>query len=529
MCRGASPSVLQEKIVQYEREREERIKSYDREREERLQKFNRERADRLQRYEVEREERLTIHEAHKSEIETLHSKLTEFEERLTDKLTGAVSSPPAVKAPDTQAPDNQAADNQAPDVRTTNEEPIDADEGPDSELDEEDIHVFDGRKNADYGAYTAAEAEDFMSGKPWKAAALQPDKQLDACSLSDHTLRLKFVHGYRGHDSFDNVHHTASGELVYPAGALVVVYDKQSHSQQFYTEHTDDILSCTVNPAGTMVATGEVGRSAAIHIWDPATLETVHIISGVHQCAVVAMRFSHDGKKLASVDLSEEHKIAVINVESGEVMASTAGVEEKIFNIAWSGDNKFMTAGIQHCSVWTHDGSSLLCQQANYGKFGTRVSQVSVASISSGLIVTGARNGNLYVWNNQECTQMIKSAHKGTIASIFANDRHIITGGRDGKLRFWTTDLIPEMTVDVKLLSDKLLDAFGRRQVTGGGKVSIRAISQMGGKIVVGTFGSEIMEIDDNSAEGRVLVQGHALGEMLLQSLGTLSSGFHLT
>ena len=44
---GTSPSILQDKIVQYEREREERVRAYDREREERLNRFTRERAERL--------------------------------------------------------------------------------------------------------------------------------------------------------------------------------------------------------------------------------------------------------------------------------------------------------------------------------------------------------------------------------------------------------------------------------------------------------------------------------------------------
>ena len=44
---GTSPSILQDKIVQYEREREERVRAYDREREERLNRFTRERSDRM--------------------------------------------------------------------------------------------------------------------------------------------------------------------------------------------------------------------------------------------------------------------------------------------------------------------------------------------------------------------------------------------------------------------------------------------------------------------------------------------------
>merc|ERR1712153_204488 len=85
---GTSPSILQDKIVQYEREREERVRAYDREREERLNRFTRERSDRMGKYEHEREERLRVHDSQKSEIESLHAKLVEFESRLSAKLGG---------------------------------------------------------------------------------------------------------------------------------------------------------------------------------------------------------------------------------------------------------------------------------------------------------------------------------------------------------------------------------------------------------------------------------------------------------
>merc|ERR1711934_156239 len=83
---GTSPSILQDKIVQYEREREERVRAYDREREERLNRFTRERAERLTKYEHEREERLRVHNSQKAEVR-LHAQFSAGSdvERSTDR------------------------------------------------------------------------------------------------------------------------------------------------------------------------------------------------------------------------------------------------------------------------------------------------------------------------------------------------------------------------------------------------------------------------------------------------------------
>ncbi|CAN0236635.1 unnamed protein product, partial [Discosporangium mesarthrocarpum] len=75
-----------------------------------------------------------------------------------------------------------------------------------------------------------------------------------------------------------NVGFTSSGKVVYPCASLGVVYDKGSHSQTLFKNHTRQISSLAVSPCGTLVATGqeeEEGGSAQsrVMIWDPCTGE----------------------------------------------------------------------------------------------------------------------------------------------------------------------------------------------------------------------------------------------------------------
>jgi len=85
------------------------------------------------------------------------------------------------------------------------------------------------------------------------------------------SLELAFIHGYRGFDSRNNVHYLSNGSIVYHAAAAGIVYDSVSGKQSFYLEHTDDIISCTVNrhpKHRDVVATGQIGRRPVIYVWD---------------------------------------------------------------------------------------------------------------------------------------------------------------------------------------------------------------------------------------------------------------------
>ena len=53
-----------------------------------------------------------------------------------------------------------------------------------------------------------------------------------------------------------------------------------SHStQSFYLKHTDDIISLAANPkVNTIIATGQLGEAAPIHIWNADSLDTLSIL-----------------------------------------------------------------------------------------------------------------------------------------------------------------------------------------------------------------------------------------------------------
>ena len=122
------------------------------------------------------------------------------------------------------------------------------------------------------------------------------------------------------------------------------------------------------------------------------------------------------------VDSSDSHTIAIIDVASGAVWGTSPGGAEKIVNLAWSTNDTFMTVGTKHCCLWKLASADASCtltsEKALYGGMG---SQLAVASLPSGMLVTGGRNGSVYVWQGAQCVQAIKAAHKGLLASPIAS------------------------------------------------------------------------------------------------------------
>jgi microtubule-associated protein-like 6 len=77
----------------------------------------------------------------------------------------------------------------------------------------------------------------------WPPSDWEPRIAKRSGQLPDVRLRLDFVYGYDGMQATSpNVFYMATGDVVYFAAAVGIVYNKESHSQRFFLGHDDDIL-----------------------------------------------------------------------------------------------------------------------------------------------------------------------------------------------------------------------------------------------------------------------------------------------
>lgn len=185
-------------------------------------------------------------------------------------------------------------------------------------------------------------------------------------------VELEFVHGYHntwciensnaithtvhGNDhphstSTNNVFYLDSGEIVYYTSGVVIIYDPVEHAQRFFLGPDDlesavEVSSIAVCPDARMVASGYVGRSAVIYIWDSHTkgkaISSTHTLEG-HTMSVRAMDFSHDAKLLVSLGGDVYNTIMVWDWKKESMLTSTRGHSSMVYTIAF---NPYQAYGI---------------------------------------------------------------------------------------------------------------------------------------------------------------------------------------
>uniref|UniRef100_A0A8C2HAH4 EMAP like 6 n=1 Tax=Cyprinus carpio TaxID=7962 RepID=A0A8C2HAH4_CYPCA len=290
----------------------------------------------------------------------------------------------------------------------------------------------------------------------------------------DEGLRLQFVHGYRGCDCRNNLFYTQTGEVVYHVAAVAVVYNRQQHTQRFYLGHDDDILSLTVHPLKDYVATGQVGRDPAIHVWDIQTLKCLSLLKGQHQRGVCALEFT--GQSTTS--------------------------------FTWKPVTKCIS-----CNVFFFFNPTFIFETFEIGIFGNLARHETMMSACYGrsedLVFSGATTGDVYIWKDTTLMKSIK-AHDGPVFAMCSLDKGFVTGGKDGVVELW--DDMFERCLKTYAIKRAVLSPSSKGLLLEDNP-SIRAITLGHGHILVGTKNGEILEID-KSGPMTLLVQGHMEGEV---------------
>ncbi len=319
---------------------------------------------------------------------------------------------------------------------------------------------------------------------------------------------------YRGYDCRDNLFYIhQSGEIVYHVAALGIVYNKESQTQKFYDQHTDDILALCLHPKLNFVATGQVGRDPPVHVWDIETMKTQSILKGEHERGICSLSFSSDGKKLASVGLDDNHCICVWDWKKGEKLATTRGNKEKIFCCKWNPHltDKLVTVGVKHIKFWNQVGAGFTSNRGIFGKLSGVENMMCITfGKTADLCYTGGGNGSIYVWKDDKLVKLIP-AHNGPIFSIYAHDQYeaYVTGGKDGSIILWNS----EFSQIHKYILNKASLSKKSKGMLLSDNPSIRAISLASKKILIGTKNGEIIDIDKDGVMS-IVVQGHGEGEV---------------
>lgn len=200
-----------------------------------------------------------------------------------------------------------------------------------------------------------------MANPAWKKTAekMTPKGVFDSSKPSS-TLTLDWVHGYRGFDCRNNVFYADEfgTQILFTAAALGVVQsknknenkninintntkknmnmnpnskgDKNNKTQNYFGEHTDDIISITMHNGwnkkenqnqnqnqNILIASGEIGKIPAINIYNwnfiNQTFESLACVKGFHTVGISQLSFSNNGTRLFSVGV--DYTIAIYDVD----------------------------------------------------------------------------------------------------------------------------------------------------------------------------------------------------------------------
>ena len=275
--------------------------------------------------------------------------------------------------------------------------------------------------------------------------------------------------------------------------------------QRYNWSHSSEISSMAMHPDGRIVATGELGESPRIVVWDTHKMTTIQILEGYHSKSVTQLAFSRDGTKLASVSGDLNHCIGVYDWRNGQLRARCSGGSNDINAITFTPDaQQLITCGDRHLKFWTLQGSNMSAKNAVLGDKGKMQPFLSIQWSNLKPIV-GTEDGHIYVFQGRELVEKIR-AHDGSVDALYADKFGIISGGRDGTVKCWTLDMEPTRVIDIAALSGTF-------------KPSVRSVcrSHTNAKILVGTLGSEIFELSATSGadmHNGPLVEGHCSGQL---------------
>ena len=414
-----------------------------------------------------------------------------------------------------------------PDLKAELDKDIEAEERNEKNL--ENI-----KKGVDYGngfvEENSLEGDQFAAIKPWKTNVMNcipsnyKKSKLDG-ALPDAELELEFVHGYRCHDTRNNLRYTKDGKFVYHTAAVGIVYDKENNSQLIFNEHFDDITAFAIHPNKKYVATGEIGPYPLISIWDTQTGKAKVRIKQPLQKGINQLCFSRDGKFLCGTAADDEHNIAIFEWEKGTaeqisksqnmrlksskkidnnlaLYGTAKGGKANILGVCFNKNGKLLaTCGVKEVNIFEVSKGKMKKKKCT-GLKGSELTSIMCCGYLKESLICGSINGNLLVFSGTTFSKSRK-AHKNGLNCLYIqeNDLGFLTGGGDGMVLIWDNKLNIINKVNIKT---KEINSMNTR---------IRSIcTNDEGDLLIGTRGGEIIEIQDN--QPKICLRGHFDGEL---------------
>lgn len=176
-------------------------------------------------------------------------------------------------------------------------------------------------------------------------------------------------------------------------------------------QHDDDILCLALDPSGQYCATGQVGLTPWLIVWDTTgtqstCLDVVRfrrpLTNGIKHVA-----FSHDGELLVATGMDDDHSIAVYRWKEERLIAAGKGPASNVWSIGFSADNSQVIATCsQEVNFYSFDDGVLY--QHEQGEI-AGLGSVLCQAIAGKTLYTGTHTGKIIAWSGRGPAQALDS------------------------------------------------------------------------------------------------------------------------
>jgi WD40 repeat protein len=221
-----------------------------------------------------------------------------------------------------------------------------------------------------------------------------------------------------------------------PSVSLLSAAEASLFERARSTRHQGAVFAVKFSSDGRRLATGS---SEGIRLWNAITLQPDRGLGRTGSSGeVLAVGFSSEGHHLAIV--SDDSKVQLWDSFLGEPVGDPLTDDHPIRAAVISADNQLLATarndgGVRLWNLITHEPVDQPFTDPQ------DVTPVMAFSPDGRLLATGVRNGGLYVWDSIAGEMALFAGHPGPVSAVaFSPDgRFLATGSDDGSLWLWET------------------------------------------------------------------------------------------